>query len=104
MININYSNNGDLNAVTFPNNVKGNRESLKFLETLRNERLNHGWYYNLKKIEKLEYKVKWSQGKTKIKLEVELNALKKDREDLLNILGIDGPPPQLKIEIFKTVI
>jgi hypothetical protein len=105
MIIITHNAYGPFQTIEFPETRSGNTASINFLKTIKKERVSHGWYYKLNEIEnlkeKLKEKLKYSRHKNKLELETKLSILEKDRNDLLSILDITCPPPQLKIEIFK---
>jgi hypothetical protein len=103
MIRIIYSVGGEKLEKCFSKTVKGNRESIKFLESLAKERFSHPWYYKLTKIKNIENKLAarkiGTKSKKRYQLESELIREKKDRDEHLEILDIQGPPDLLKIEI-----
>jgi hypothetical protein len=96
MIKVVYSENGQTVSKEFPDSRKGNRESLKFLQGLRESRINHPWYYKLTKIESLKLRLKYcrsgSGSKTRIQFEVELKQEEQDRNELLEMCDVSGPP------------
>lgn len=105
MLVISYTVAGITNTKEFSDTIKGNRESIKFVQKLRDERVKHPWYYNLKAIEVCKAKLSdyklGRKTKKRFQLEVELKILERQRADYLEILEIQTPPDPLVIKIFK---
>jgi hypothetical protein len=87
----------------FPRTKSGHAQSRKFLESVYEKRKNDPWFYNLKAIEKIETKLNdWqfrTNSKAGIRLKVELEQLKKQRDEALQMLGITSAPDTIKVEI-----
>jgi hypothetical protein len=104
MITIRYGIEGEPKTKTFADNRKGKSEAQKFLQLLHDERVNHPWFYKLKKVEILKDKMKGfgsRQTKKRYATESELLQTEKDRNELLQILDVSAPPAWLKIEIYR---
>jgi hypothetical protein len=103
MIHIKYTVEGETKEVQFPNNRKGNSDSVKFLQKLADEQKKHAWYFRLAKIEDIEAKLKdyrlGRKTKKRFNLEVELKFQKQERKEHLEICEVTAPPGLMKIEV-----
>ena|SRR6185295_4301277 len=87
----------------FKSTGKGQNQSVKFLQDLHSERKKHPWYYELKNIEAIKAKLDdrnlGRRTKKRFELETQLRIKENDRNELLELLGITGPPPLIKVDI-----
>jgi hypothetical protein len=103
MIEVTVTCAGQSSTSHFPNTVKGDRESVKYIQGLYNNRKDDPWYYLLDKIEPRANKLRhdgWKLSRTKkIQLEAELEGLEKERAEYLDMQGVTETPPIIKVEI-----
>lgn len=103
MISICYETPTDFGFKDFPNTAKGNREALKLITDLHEERKKHVWYFNLPKIktvkDKLDNKKLGTRTKKRYQLESELRTLTEERNKVLKEAGVTEAPKTITISI-----
>jgi hypothetical protein len=107
MITIIHSSGSGVTTRIFPPTVKGNRESVKYIEQLHENKKNQPWYFLLDKIVKIQSKLDdhylGLRTKKRLSLEADLKILQREREDYLKIQDIAKAPPVDKIQIINNL-
>jgi hypothetical protein len=100
MIRITVTEGESVRVKIFPSNEQGTQASVKFIKQLYKDRTKDGWFYNLHKIQQVKERLASVYiRKKRVELEEKLKFLVADREELLEILGIESPPPSISIAI-----
>lgn len=103
MLFVDYTLDGKTVSMRFPENRKGNSDSVKYIKQLYDDRKNHPWFYlqdKIKKFEDIFNSYRTSPGK-KNEAKAELLRLREERSDLLYMLGITEPPSLIKLSIYR---
>lgn len=87
----------------FARTAGGDRSAEKFIQMLYDARKKEAWYFHHRKIDYLKTQLKKysinARSKVVIRLRGELESLEQDRQELLDILGINYAPQLIQIQI-----
>lgn len=93
-------------TIHFPDNRKGNSDSIKFIAELHRQRKGHPYFFALDKIKTIETKLKdyrlGRKTKKRFQLEVDLRYFQEERAKVLSSTNTpDQLPPAIKLSIVK---